>query len=185
MPLSKPVMVADVASPSVVVTLCSPGADVTVYAVIAEPPLLAGGVHDTEASPLPAVAVPIVGAPGAVSTAVGVVEFDAPEAGESPAAFIATTVKVYSVSLVRPVTVAVVAPVVSAVTPPGEEVTVYFVIAEPPLLVGAVHDTEASPLPAVAVTLVGAPGTVRGVTAFEASAASESPAVLVATTVNV
>jgi hypothetical protein len=35
--------------------------------VIADPPVLAGAVNDTEACPLPAVAVPIVGAPGGVA----------------------------------------------------------------------------------------------------------------------
>jgi hypothetical protein len=35
--------------------------------VIAEPPVLAGAVNDTVACPLPAVAVPIVGAPGGVA----------------------------------------------------------------------------------------------------------------------
>ena len=37
-------------------------------------------------------------------------------------------------------------------------------MASPPLLAGAVHDTLAWELPAVAATPVGAPGTVRGVT---------------------
>ena len=44
---------------------------VTTYPVITEPPSDAGGVHDTVACPFPAVAAPIVGAPGAVD-AVGV-----------------------------------------------------------------------------------------------------------------
>jgi len=41
-----------------------------------------------------------------------------------PATFVATTVNVYAVPLVRPVTVAVVAPPVDAVKPPGLDVTV-------------------------------------------------------------
>ena len=42
-------------------------------------------------------------------------------------------------------------------------------IVEPPLLFGAFQSTAARALPAEAVTLVGAPGTVRGVpdTTFE------------------
>lgn len=58
-------------------------------------------------------------------------------------------------------------------------------IAEPPLLDGAVHDTLAWPSPAVPVTAVGAPGTVAGVTADDADDAVPVPAALVAVTVNV
>jgi hypothetical protein len=47
------------------------------------------------------------------------------------------------------------------VNPPGLEVAVYPVIAEPPLLAGAVNVTVACPFPAVAVPIVGAPGTVE------------------------
>ena len=43
------------------------------YAVIGDPPFLAGGVQWTVASALSAVAVPIVGAPGAVADDVVVV----------------------------------------------------------------------------------------------------------------
>ena len=58
-------------------------------------------------------------------------------------------------------------------------------IAEPPLSAGAVKLTVAWPLPAVAVTPVGASGTVRGVTAFEAADGGPVPAAFVALTVNV
>ena len=57
-------------------------------------------------------------------------------------------------------TVAVVAPVELAVRPPGAAVTVYPVMAEPPSLTGAVHDTTAWAFPAVAEAPVGAPGAV-------------------------
>ena len=77
------------------------------------------------------------------------------------------------VPLVSPVTVVEVAgglPVtvtgVCAVEPMNG-VTVYLVIALPPLLVGAVQLTVADPLPAVAVTPVGAPGSAFGVTALD------------------
>jgi len=40
------------------------------------------------------------------------------------------------------------------------------VIADPPVEVGAVHETEAWAFPRVAVTPVGAPGTAAGTTAF-------------------
>ena len=43
---------------------------------------------------------------------------------------------------------------------PGFEVTVYPVIAEPPLLAGAVNETDACASPETAETFVGASGTV-------------------------
>ena len=49
-----------------------PGDDVTVYPVIALPPLLAGAVNATDADALPAVAVTPVGDPGAVADALAV-----------------------------------------------------------------------------------------------------------------
>src|ERR1043165_9714441 len=58
-------------------------------------------------------------------------------------------------------------------------------MALPPLLAGAVHDTVAWALPAVAVTAEGAPGTVIGVTLAEAAEAGLVPAALVAVTVKV
>jgi hypothetical protein len=61
------------------------------------------------------------------------------------------------------------------------------VIALPPLDDGAVHDTVALLLPAVVVTLVGAPGAVGalGVTEFDGADAGPVPMALVALTVNV
>jgi hypothetical protein len=59
------------------------------------------------------------------------------------------------------------------------------VIADPPLEAGAVHDTTARALPVIAVTPVGAPGMVRGVTAALGADAGPLPAAFVATTVNV
>jgi hypothetical protein len=50
---------------------------------------------------------------------------------------------------------------------------------------GAVKLIVASPLPATAVTEVGAPATVAGVTEFEAEDAEPVPTLLVAVTVNV
>src|SRR5664279_4008888 len=68
---------------------------------------------------------------------------------------------------------------------PMDGVMVYEVIGLPPLP-GAVQDTVAAALPAVAVTPVGAAGAVGavGVTAFELEA-GPVPTVLVAETVNV
>ena len=72
-----------------------------------------------------------------------------------------------------------------AVMPPGLDVTVYPVITLPPVLDGATKATLAEAFPAVATTLVGAPGTVAGVTADDAAEAAELPTAFVATTVNV
>ena len=60
--------------------------------------------------------------------------------------------------LVRPVTtIGLDEP--EAVNPPGLDVTVYEVIDAPPVDAGAVNATEVCPLLAVAVPIVGAPGT--------------------------
>ena len=88
--------------------------------MIGLPPFEAGAVKLTVACALPAVAVPIVGAPGTVA---GVTLFEAAEAGPVPIALVALTVKVYTVPFVSPVTVmGLDAPV--AVTLPGLDVTV-------------------------------------------------------------
>ena len=58
-------------------------------------------------------------------------------------------------------------------------------MAEPPLLAGAVNVTIACPFPFVAVPIVGAPGTVEGITEFEAELAGPEPFAFVAVTVNV
>ena len=73
-----------------------------------------------------------------------------------------------------------------AVMPSGEEVTVYPVIADPPLLAGGVKLTVALPLLAVAEILVGTPGAVAaGITADEALEAVPVPTEFVAVTVKV
>jgi hypothetical protein len=48
------------------------------------------------------------------------------------------------------------------VTPPGDEVTVYPVIGEPPSSIGIVHDTHAEASPANAETFMGIPGRDAG-----------------------
>jgi hypothetical protein len=58
------------------------------------------------------------------------------------------------------------------------------VIALPPFG-GGVHDTVAWALPPVAVTPVGAAGTLAGVTALDGAEAGPAPTAFVATTVNV
>ena len=151
---------------------------------MADPPLLAGAMKETEACALPPVAVTPVGGPGTVA---GVTEFDGADAGPVPTEFAAVTVKVYEVPLVSPVTTCVVEvlPALVSTPPAGFEVTVYPVIAAPPLLAGAVKETVACALPPVAVTPMGAPGTVAGVTEFDGADAGPVPAELLAVTVNV
>jgi len=85
---------------------------------------------------------------------------------------------------VRPVTVQLVVDVVQ-VRPPGDEVTVYPVIAEPPLLDGADHETVTCEVPNTPDTPVGASGTVAGTTTLDALEAEPVPAVFVAVTENV
>ena len=58
-------------------------------------------------------------------------------------------------------------------------------MALPPSLLGPVKLTKAWALPGAAVTAVGAPGTVAGVTAADAADAGPVPTALVAVTVNV
>jgi hypothetical protein len=69
--------------------------------------------------------------------------------------------------------------------PPGEDVTVYPVIALPPSEPGALKTTLACAKPAVATGLVGGEGTVLGVTDPDGAEATEFPTALVATTVKV
>ena len=122
---------------------------------------------------------------GASGTVEGTIETDAADGEPTPDAFVAVTVNVYEVPFVRPETVQLVA-VVAQVSPPGDEVTVYSVIAAPPLLAGAVHETTDWRLAApVALTDVGAPGTVEGTTAADAAEAEPVPRAFVAVTVNV
>jgi hypothetical protein len=180
--------------PTGAVTVAEPpaGVEVTVYEVMALPPLDAGALHETEACALPAVAVTALGAPGAVAGVVGVTLFDGADAGPLPTALTATTVNVYGTPLFKPLTVALVGTTVlpaGAVTvalpPAGDELTTYEVMALPPLDAGAVHETEACELPAVATTLVGAPGAVApvdGVTLFESADAGPVPMSVVAVT---
>jgi hypothetical protein len=59
------------------------------------------------------------------------------------------------------------------------------VIADPPLLLGAVQLTETCALPLTPATLVGAPGTVAGVTAADDADSAPLPTAFVACTVKV
>ena len=112
----------------------------TLYPVTAEPPSATGAVQPTSTSASPAVAITAVGAPGTVLAVTAALSNDA---GEVPTTLVAVTVNVYAVPLTRPETVAVVAPVVLTVAPSGDAVTVYLVIRDPPVVVGAIHETRA------------------------------------------
>ncbi len=119
-----------------------------------------------------------------VTTPKGETDPDATEETEFPAALVATTVKVYDTFVANPVTTkGELGPV--AVKFPGEDLTVYPVMVLPPVEVGGLNATLAWALPAVATGLVGASGTVIGVTAVDATEATEFPTALVATTVKV
>ena len=67
MPFVRPVTTIGLDEPEAVKL---PGLEVTVYEVIDAPPVDAGAVNATEVCPLLAVAVPIVGAPGATAETV-------------------------------------------------------------------------------------------------------------------
>ena len=71
------------------------------------------------------------------------------------------------------------------VAPPGEAVTVYPVIGDPPSSIGAFQETCALALPPEAVADVGASGALAGVAVTVAVDDSESPTPLVAITRNV
>ena len=95
------------------------------------------------------------------------------------------TVNVYAVEADKPDTVIVPEPAVAnvPVAPPGEAVAVYKVIVAPPLLAGAVYATVAVLDPvAVAVPIVGAPGTVAATVAVLFELAEAEPTELVAVT---
>ena len=166
----------------------APVFEVAVYVVIAEPPLDAGAVNATVADVGPAAATaPIPGTPGGPRMVTGA---DGADGAEVPAAFVAVTVNVYGVPAVSPVTVIVPEPAWDTVPvkEPVSEVAVYLVIAEPPLDAGNVNatvaDVDVDPAAATA-PMVGAPGTVTGVTGAEGADTAEVPPAFVAVTVNV
>ena len=112
------------------------------------------------------------------------IALDGADSPELPLALVAWTVNVYAVPLVRPVTV-IGDPAELALMPPGFDVAVYEVIGEPPSDAGGVNVTVACALPAVAVPMVGAPGTAAGVALFDALESAPLPTVLVALTLHV
>src|SRR5688572_16352554 len=127
---------------------------------MAEPPSEEGTENATLALALPAVTVPMVGAPGGPD---GVTETFA-DASLVPALFVAVTMQAYVVPFCRLVTViGLAAPVpVRVAAPVAVHVTVYWVISAPPLFVGATKAISADALPATAVPMVGASGSTGG-----------------------
>jgi len=123
---------------------------------------------------------------GALGGPSGVTEFEIPDGTDAPAALFATTVNAYVTPLVSPFTKQVEALAkAEQVAPPGEAVTVYPVIGDPPSSIGAFQETCALALPPEAVANVGASGALAGVAVTVAVDDSESPTPLVAITRNV
>ena len=145
--------------------------------MIALPPLPLA-VKATLTVPFPAVARPIVGAAGTVE---GVTEFDAAEAVLGPLMLLATTVQVTVVPFGTATTIGEAAPLTAGSLP---QVAVKSMITLPPLPL-AVKATLTVPFPAVARPIVGAAGTVEGVTKFEGAEGTLLPMPFVATTVQV
>ena len=173
-PLASPVTV--IGEPTEVAA-CVP--QVAVYDVIGEPPSEAGGENATVARASPGMALTASGAPGSVT---GVTLAVGAEAGPVPATLVAATVQETATPLVRPLTVSgETAPVVLFVP----HVAVYAVIGAPPVERGAAKATVTCALPGVAVTPVGASGTVAGVTLAEGDDGALVPTALVAVTVHV
>src|SRR5262245_54754540 len=114
-----------------------------------------GAVKLTVARASPGTAVTLVGAPGTAGPtgdvwADGVTAQLQYDAGPVPRALGADTEKVYAAPFVKPVTTSGLAgPDVMA--PPGEAVTVYNVIGEPPLFDGGSKLTVTLPFPATGV----------------------------------
>jgi hypothetical protein len=101
-----------------------PGLRVTVYPVIAVPPINAGAVKGTDCVPTPVfVTVPIVGASGTVYV---VILFEFVDDELLPAALVAYTEKVYAVLAVKLLIVIVPEPACERVLviPPGEDTAV-------------------------------------------------------------
>lgn len=88
---------------------------VTVYPVIADPPVLVGAVNAIDAVPSPGVAAPMVGAPGGPTGVAGAVA----DAALVPSAFVAVTEQEYVVPFVSVETeIGLAVPVAVRVTPP-------------------------------------------------------------------
>src|SRR5664280_371332 len=143
-----------------------------------EPPVTVGGAQLAVASiappAVPATAVPMTGAPGTVAD---VTATERAENAPVPAALVAATAKVYAVPLVSPVTTRLVAL--------AGAVWLRTTVVPVPLSAGGVQCTVAEAAPGSTVPIVGAAGTVRGVTAADRAEAGLLPSAVTAVTSNV
>src|ERR1035437_8404241 len=122
---------------------------------------------------------------GYVAPATGVTELVGSDGRPVPTTLPAVTVNVYGWPLVSPKTVQLRAPVVAHWKASGEDVAVYALIVLPTSSAGAIQETRAEPIPAVAAAPVGLWGTVGaiGMTALDGSDSGPLPTMLVARTV--
>jgi hypothetical protein len=180
------VVVVDVS----VITVPPPrGVRVAEYSVIAAPPVEVGAVTVIDAAVGDVAAAAVI--EGAEGGAAGVVMVDATAVvAPSPTALVARVVIAYVVPGSRPLIVTALEICAAGtvkrigVPPPvGVAIISYSIIADPPVTVAAPIDTDADvAVAAVADTEAGAPGTVAGVTAADATDAVEPPLTLFATT---
>jgi hypothetical protein len=180
------VVVVDV---SVIAVPPPSGVSVAEYPVIDAPPVDVGAVTTIDAAVADvAVAEVIEGAEGGAAGVV--IVDDAAVVAPSPTALVARVVIVYVVPGVNPVSetafaisAAVTVNLIGVPPPAGVAMISYSVIVDPPLLVAApIFIVAVVAVAADAVTVAGAPGTVAGVTAAEATEAADPPLMLFATT---
>ena len=187
--LGEIVVVVDV---SVIAVPPPRGVSVAVYPVMMPPPVDVGAVTEIVAVVADvAVAEVIAGADGG---AAGVVIVDvAAVVAPSPTALVARVVIAYVVPGSKPliVTALEICPAgtvkrIGVPPPDGVAIISYSMIADPPVTVAAPTVTDADvAVAAIADTEAGAPGTVAGVTAADATDALDPPLTLFATTLYV
>jgi len=123
---------------------------------MAEPPVLAGAVKLIVAWPTAPIADTFGGAD---ASPMGVKLVEALDAALLPMAFSALTLQVYAVPLARPFTTIGLA-LAEPLLVPGLHAAAYPVMADPPVLEGAVNAIDADPSLGVAVPIAGAGGLV-------------------------
>ena len=153
------------------------------------PPFELGALQVTWALAFPGVAATDRGAPGTVE---GTTWFDADDDAPGPMTLLAVTVKSQASPFVRPDTVQCNGPDdhvqlldTDELVETSNVATAYDVTALPPSVPGEDHDTTASAFPGLALTPVGAVGTVAGVSDGEGVDAVDVPSTFVADTENV
>jgi len=152
--------------------------------VIAEPLLITGATQERSTSP-EAPHRTAIRPVGAFGTEAGVTVLLGSDSILVPTILVAVTEKVYCVPLVRPVMVTL--PGIAVVTKCHSfDIMVYKVIADQPLLAGAVNVMVACPgVVLMALVIIGLAGVVAGVTVLLCIEAALSPRALVAVTVKV